>query len=77
MTGPKQIDLEPHEYRRGPLHVLSRDVFRHAAYLAAIWFVVVVAFGRLVIHDMPWWVIALPSIAPAALLAFIVLCLDD
>lgn len=75
----QQIELEPDEYRRGPLrsHPLANKVFKRAAVAAAVWFMLVVTFGRIVEHHMPWWVIALPSVAPAALLAYIVISLDD
>lgn len=78
-SGMQQIDMEPGSYRRGPIrqHPLTSKVFKRAASLAAVWFMLVVTFGRIVVHDMPWWVIALPAVAPAFLLAYIVISLDD
>lgn len=73
------IDLEPHEVRRGPLrgHPLENKAFKRAATFAAIWFFTCVIFGRFVEHGMPWWVIAAPAFAPAFLLAYIAISLDD
>ena len=57
--------------------MLDHKAFRRAAYLSAIWFAVVVAFGRLVDHGMPWYIIAAPAFAPALLLAFLAFSIDD
>lgn len=75
----REIDLEPHQYRSGPLrgHPLANRVFLRAASICAVWFVLVSLFGRYVDHQLPWWCIALPAVAPGLLLAFIVISLDD
>lgn len=73
------IDLEPHEFRRGPLrgHPLENKVFLRAATMSALWFFACVIFGRYVDHGLPWWAIAAPAFAPSLLLAYIAISLDD
>lgn len=74
-----QIDLEPQEYRRGPLrgHPLDNRVFLRAAAISGVWFVACVLFGRYVDHGQPWYVIAAAASAPGFLLAYIATALDD
>lgn len=73
------IELEPHEVRRGPLrkHPLDHKVFKRAATVCALWFVSCVLFGRIVEHGLPWWAIAAPAFAPGLLLAYVAMALDD
>ena len=75
----KQIELERSEYRSNPLrqHVLEHKAFKRAAYLSAIWFVLVVAFGRLYPHGLEWYFIAAPAFAPVGILAFLAFSIDD
>lgn len=75
----QQIDLEPGEYRSGPLrqHPLDSKVFMRAASLCGVWFAAIVLFGRYVDHGLPWYCIAIPALAPGLLLAYIAIGLDD
>lgn len=79
LDGMNQIELNSHEYRAKPLrgHVLDHKAFKRAAYLSAVWFVAVVAFGRLFDHGLAWYFIAAPAFAPALLLAFLAFSIDD
>ena len=75
----QQIDLEPGEYRSGPLrrHPLDHKVFMRAATFCGVWFVACVLFGRYVDHGQPWYAIAAAASAPGLLLACIAIALDD
>lgn len=73
-----EIDLEPHEYRQPLPHNLFHHVaFKRATWLCAGWFGLVVGFGRLVDHGLPWWVIAAAAFAPLLVLTVVVVSLDE
>lgn len=75
----KQIDLEPNRVRfiSSKAQVLADKAWRRAAIVAAVWFVMAVAFSRSTDHGLPWWAVALAAIAPGAILAFVAVSLDD
>ena len=75
----QQIDLERGEYRSGPLrqHPLVNKVFMRAAVISAVWFVLVIAYGRLFSPPVHWGLVALIAFAPALMLAYIAISLDD
>lgn len=79
MTKPPrlQIELEPHEYRSGKLHALSHPAFMQAAVFAAIYFVLVIAYGRLFSPPVHWALVAIIAFAPGLMLAFIAISLDE
>lgn len=74
-----QIELKPTEYRIGPTrhHVLDHKAFRRAAYLSGAWFGLVLLFGRHVDHGLAWYFIAAPAFAPALILAFLAMSIED
>lgn len=73
------IELSPDEYRRGPMraHPLTNKAFMRAAVAAAVYFVLVVAYGRLFSPPIHWTLVALVASAPGLMLAFIAISLDD
>lgn len=75
----KQIDLAPINVRfiSAKAQVLADKSFKRTAVLAAVWCAAVIGFGRLFDHGLPWYLIAAPAFAPAAILAFLVISLDD
>lgn len=75
----QQIDLEPTEFRRGPTrqHPLTNGVFMRAAVIAAVWFVLVVSYGRLFSPPVAWYLVALIAFGPGLMLAYIAISLDD
>jgi hypothetical protein len=75
----KQIDLERDRYRfaSSRAHVLADKAWKRSVTAAAVWFVVVLCFGRYVEHDLPWYIIAMAAFAPAAILAYLIISLDD
>jgi hypothetical protein len=75
----QQIDLEPTEFRRGRAHrhPLTNPVFMRAAVLSAVYFVLVVAYGRLFSPPVAWYLVAIIAFAPGLMLAYIAISLDD
>lgn len=75
----QQIELEPTEFRRGPTrqHPLTNKVFLRSAVISAVYFVLVVAYGRLFSPPVAWYLVALIAAAPGLLLAYIAISLDD
>lgn len=75
----KQIDLERDRYRfaSSKAHVLADKAWKHAMGAAGVWFAIVVLFGRYVEHDLPWYIIAMAAFAPAAILFYLIISLDD
>lgn len=74
-----EIDLKPHEYRSGPLrqHPLVHKAFMRSAVAAAVYFALVVAYGRLFAPPIHWTLVALVASAPGLMLAFIAISLDE
>ena len=74
-----EIDLEPREYRPIQFRGNKRlhTVFLRGAVMAAVWFVIVVIFGRYADHGQPWYVIAAAAFAPLVMLFYVAISLDD
>lgn len=75
----KQIDLDHDKYRfaSSKAHVLADKAWMRSVSASAVWFAIVVGFGRVVDHGLPWYVIAAAAAAPAVILAYLIISLDD
>lgn len=75
----KQIELERDRYRfaSSKAHVLADKAWKRVVGAAGLWAAVAILFGRHVDHGLPWYVIAIVAFAPGAMLAYLIMALDD
>lgn len=75
LSMPKQIDLEPHEYRRKGSVVLGRQ-WTLWGVLCGIWAGCVIGLHRYWITDDSPWIVALLALGPGAVWGFMLLMAD-
>lgn len=75
----KQIELERDRYRfaSSKAHVLADKAWMRTVAMAGVWAAGAILFGRYADHNVPWYVIAIVAFGPGAMLAYLIMALDD
>jgi hypothetical protein len=75
----KQIELERDRYRfaSSKAHVLADKAWMRTVAMAGVWAAVAILFGRHVEHGLPWYIVAIVAFGPGAMLAYLIMALDD